>query len=93
VVVGRYRTRAYCRYQGEDNCWAAHQYSCLFPSMIADWRAKFNLPDMSFFFVQLAPYWPRRDFTAVRNAQMAALKLPRTGYAVRKTPFWRHSYA
>lgn len=69
-------------YQGEDNCWAPHQYSCLFPAMIADWRAKFDLPDMSFFFVQLAPYWPRRDFTAVRNAQMAALKLPKTGYAV-----------
>ena len=69
-------------YQGEDNCWAPHQYSCLFPAMIADWRAKFGLPDMSFFFVQLAPYWPRRDFTAVRNAQMAALKLPKTGYAV-----------
>ena len=32
--------------------------------------------------LQLAPYWPRRDFTAVRNAQMAALKLPNTGYAV-----------
>lgn len=50
--------------------------------MISDWRTKFNLPNMSFFFVQLAPYWPRRDFTAVRNAQMAALKLPKTGYAV-----------
>jgi sialate O-acetylesterase len=50
--------------------------------MIADWRSKFNLPNMSFFFVQLAPYWPRRDFTAVRNAQMAALKLPKVGYAV-----------
>ena len=50
--------------------------------MISDWRSKFDLPDMSFFFVQLAPYWPRRDFTAVRNAQMAALKLPKVGYAV-----------
>lgn len=37
---------------------------------------------LSFFFVQLAPYFTRRDFTAVRNAQMAALKLPKTGYAV-----------
>ena len=44
-------------YQGEDNCWAPHQYSCLFPAMIADWRIKFQLPEMSFFFVQLAPYW------------------------------------
>ena len=74
--------------------------------MITDWRSKFDLPDLSFFFVQLAPvspatispvisrvrssdayrccqqYFQRRDFTAVRNAQMAALKLPNTGYAV-----------
>jgi sialate O-acetylesterase len=69
-------------YQGEDNCWAPHEYACRFPAMISDWRAKFELPQLSFFFVQLAPYWPRRDFTAVRNAQMAALKLPLTGYAV-----------
>ena len=79
--------------QGEANAGDPKSYACRFPAMIADWRAKFGLPDLSFFFVQLAPYWPRRDFTAVRNAQMAALKLPRTGYAVRKTPFWRHSYA
>ena len=40
------------------------------------------MPDLGFFFVQLAPYFPRRDFTAVRNAQMAALKLNKTGFAV-----------
>jgi hypothetical protein len=39
--------------------------------MITDWRKKFDLPDMSFFFVQLSAYFPHRDFTAVRNAQMA----------------------
>jgi len=42
---------------------------------------RFELPDLSFFFVQLAPYLGR-DFTVVRNAQMAALQLPKTGYAV-----------
>ena len=50
--------------------------------LLQDWRKKFDLPDLSFLFVQLAPYVPRRDFTAVRNAQMAALQLPKTGYAV-----------
>ena len=50
--------------------------------MISDWRVKFSLPNMSFFFVQLAPYFARRSFTAVRNAQMAALKLNKTGFAV-----------
>ena len=38
--------------------------------------------DAYFSLVQLAPYWPRRDFTALRNAQMAALRLARTSYAV-----------
>jgi sialate O-acetylesterase len=50
--------------------------------MITDWRKKFDLPEMSFLFVQLAAYFPHRDFTAVRNAQMAALKLKNTGYVV-----------
>ena len=49
--------------------------------MIADWRAKFALPEMSFFFVQLAAY-AGGDFTPLRNAQMAALQLPKVGYAV-----------
>ena len=35
---------------------------------------------MSFFFVQLAAYFS--DYSAIRNAQMAALRLKRTGYAV-----------
>ena len=65
-----------------DNSWAAALYACQFPAMIADWRTKFALPNMSFFFVQLAPYFIHRDFTAVRNAQLAALKLPKTGFAV-----------
>eukprot|EP00937_MAST-01D_sp_MAST-1D-sp2_P000500 g500.t1 len=67
-------------YQGEANAGSPHHYSCAFPAMIADWRAKFELPEMSFFFVQLAAYFS--DYASIRNAQMAALKLPRTGYAV-----------
>jgi hypothetical protein len=47
--------------------------------MIADWRAKFQLPDLSFFFVQLAAY--ESDYSLIRQAQMAALALPKVGYA------------
>jgi len=68
-------------YQGENNVGYPHQYSCLFPAMIADWRSKFELPDMSFFFVQLAAY-VKTNYASIRNAQMAALKLPKVGYAV-----------
>ena len=43
-------------YQGESNSLAGcpSAYACLFPSLIADWRNKFELPDLGFFFVQLA---------------------------------------
>jgi len=67
-------------YQGEANAGNPTSYACRFPAMIADWRKKFMLPDLSFFFVQLAAY--RADYSLIRNAQMAALKLPKVGYAV-----------
>jgi sialate O-acetylesterase len=69
-------------YQGETNWGYAHQYSCSFPAMIHDWRSKFTNPDMMFLFVQLAPSTQLGNFVSLRNAQMAALKLPRVGYAV-----------
>ena len=39
-----------------------------------------DLPDLSFFFVQLAAY--SQDYSLIRDAQMAALKLPKVGYGV-----------
>jgi len=67
-------------YQGESNAGDPQGYACRFPAMIADWRLKFNLPNLSFFFVQLAAF--QQDYSEIRQAQMAALKLPKTGYAV-----------
>jgi sialate O-acetylesterase len=60
--------------------------------MIADWREKMSL-DLPFFFVQLAPPNPGCDdeptckkpgtgYALIRQAQMCALKLPSTGYAI-----------
>ena len=48
--------------------------------MIADWRRQFGLPDLSFFYVQLAPY--SQDYSRIRLAQGAALQLPKVGFAV-----------
>ena len=48
--------------------------------MIADWRKKMDLPDLSFFFVQLPSY--KNDYSFLKKAQMEALKLPKVGYAV-----------
>ena len=56
------------------------RYACLFPALITDWRAQFNLPDLGFFFVQLAAYgW--HDYTHLRQAQLAALQLPTVAMA------------
>jgi len=77
-------------YQGESNAGSPHRYSCTFPAMISDWRKKFELPEMSFFFVQLAAY-SRQNYAPIRNAQMTALQLPKTGYAVAIDLGDRHS--
>ena len=66
------------QYQGEANAGNPASYACRFPAMITDWRQKFDLPELSFFFVQLAAY--TSDYSLIRQAQMAALKLPLVGY-------------
>jgi sialate O-acetylesterase len=73
-------------YQGESNTNSPEGYGELFKAMIADWRARWNQPEMPFLFVQLANYetpdgcaegWPR-----IRDEQRAALALPATAMAV-----------
>ena len=66
-------------YQGESNGGDPARYSCSFPSMITDWRAKFNQPSLPFIFVLLTPY---SGFQPVMwGAQQAALQLENV-YAV-----------
>ena len=69
-------------YQGESNSLSGcpSAYACMFPALVADWRVKFDLPDLFFNFVQLAAYgW--HDYTHLRQAQLAALQLPNVGMA------------
>ena len=74
-------------YQGESNVGRAAQYQRLFPALITDWRRQFKQPDLPFLFVQLANYLPAQpepgpsDWAELREAQTAALTLPRTGMA------------
>lgn len=83
-----YAIRGVIWYQGESNASRAHQYRELFPAMIRDWRARWELGDFPFLFVQLANFMPRRDEPAddawaeLREAQSLALALPNTGMAV-----------
>ncbi|PXV59983.1 sialate O-acetylesterase [Dysgonomonas alginatilytica] len=69
-------------YQGESNAGRGYEYRYLFPEMITDWRRKFNIPEMPFYFVQLANYdsidtsGNNNDWSELRESQDLATKLP-----------------
>ncbi|MBI3407601.1 MAG: sialate O-acetylesterase [Planctomycetes bacterium] len=76
-------------YQGESNAGAAHAYGRLFPGMIQNWRDDWKKPDMPFYFVQLAPFFPVKNepsdstWAELRESQrQTAHKVPHTGMAV-----------
>ncbi|HOY97251.1 MAG TPA: sialate O-acetylesterase [Catalimonadaceae bacterium] len=74
-------------YQGEANAGRPYQYRTLFPAMIKDWRAKFDIGDFPFYFVQLSnfkkpdPSPKESNWAELREAQTMALSLPNTGMA------------
>lgn len=73
-------------YQGEANAPRAAEYASLFRGLIRQWRAAFG-QELPFYFVQLANHDRESDKTQrtwayLREAQQAALELPRTGMAV-----------
>ncbi|MFW6280023.1 MAG: sialate O-acetylesterase, partial [Planctomycetota bacterium] len=74
-------------YQGESNAGQAELYRRLFPAMIDGWRDEWGR-DFPFYFVQLPNYdppdgsLPEHVWARIREAQSAALDLPRTGMAV-----------
>lgn len=84
----QYAIKGVIWYQGESNAARANQYRKLFPSLINDWRTKFNIGNFPFYFVQLANYKApaetpvASDWAELRDAQKGALKLPNTGMAV-----------
>ncbi len=81
-----YRIAGAIWYQGEANLPRAAQYADLFPALIRDWRRTWGQGDFPFYFVQLAPYryggQDPRNCAELREAQVGALALPRTGMAV-----------
>lgn len=75
-------------YQGESNVGRARQYQTLLPTMITDWRKRFQSGDFPFLIVELANYLqpkaePGEDLWAeLREAQMiTAQKVPNVGIA------------
>ena len=84
-----YGIRGSLWYQGESNVGRADEYAVLFPKMIEDWRRVWGQGDFPFYFVQLANFLerapeptPGSEWAALRDAQLAALKLPNTGVAL-----------
>jgi sialate O-acetylesterase len=74
-------------YQGESNADQAKQYRTLFPTMIRDWRTRWNQGDFPFGFVQLANFQEQQllpsdgGWAGLREAQLMTLSLPKTGMA------------
>src|SRR5262249_25271026 len=75
-------------YQGESNAGRASEYRTLFPTMIKDWRERWQEGDFPFLFVQLAPFAANKDpngvqWAELREAQLlTAQKVPKTAEAV-----------
>ena len=61
----------------------AARYSCTFPGMIQQWRSAFQQPSAYFGFVQLSTWCGNGELIAEMRTlgQMAALRLPKVGYA------------
>ncbi len=70
-------------YQGEDNVRDSYNYRYLFVNMINDWRIRFKLGYLPFYFVQLANFIDASDsdWPLLRESQEYALTLPNTGMA------------
>lgn len=73
-------------YQGEANAARAYQYRTLFPAMIQSWRKEWK-KDFPFLFVQLPnlfrqPEPSQSGWAELRESQLMALSLPKTGMAV-----------
>lgn len=84
-----YAVRGAIWYQGESNASRPEQYRTLLPTMIDDWRSRWNQSEFTFLVVQLANYLKREtvpvesNWAELREAQaLAAAQDPSIGLAV-----------
>ncbi len=74
-------------YQGESNAKNAYNYRFLFPSLISDWRNKWE-KELPFYWIQLANFMQEdtipqeSEWAELREAQTMTLALPKTGQAL-----------
>ena len=83
-----YKIKGAIWYQGESNTNDPDSYFKTFPALIKNWRAKWDMGDFPFLFVQLANFMEEThkpvesDWAQLRQAQLQTLDLPNTGMAV-----------
>jgi len=86
-----YKIKGAIWYQGENNRGKPEEYKKLFPAMVKDWRAKWNIGDFPFYYTQIAPfnYGGNNQFEVsknsafIREAQLDCLDLiPNSGIAI-----------
>jgi sialate O-acetylesterase len=87
--VAPFAARGVIWYQGESNAERAAQYRALLPLLIRDWRGAWGADDLWFLVAQVSGHGPyqqspveRHPWADLREAQQAALSLPKTGLAV-----------
>jgi sialate O-acetylesterase len=73
-------------YQGESNNGEGMLYTDKMKALIGGWRKVWEMPEMPFYYVQLAPFIYNganpENLARIWEAQTAALNIPRTGMAV-----------
>jgi len=71
-------------YQGESDTGTPAAYHKKFTTMIRTWRERWEQGDISFYFVQIAPYTygDQTESYKIREAQLESLTVPNTGMVV-----------
>lgn len=83
-----YNIKGVAWYQGEANTGKAQEYAPLLKALIADWRSKWNQPNLPVVFAQLPNYGETQysptesQWAELRESQMMALSVPNTGMSV-----------
>ncbi|WP_335965798.1 sialate O-acetylesterase [Galbibacter sp. PAP.153] len=83
-----YKIQGVIWYQGESNTGSPDEYQALFSTLINEWRARWELGDFPFLYVQLANFMKsttnpeESNWAMLRNQQLKTLTTPNTGMAV-----------
>jgi sialate O-acetylesterase len=68
-------------YQGESNHGRPQTYKRLMQALVADWRDGFK-SDISFYYVQIAPFTYKQNAAYLREQQLQALSINKSGMVV-----------